>query len=144
VFNKKVNIEYLQLSILDFIHFILMHSQTSQIYNHVKVNSQVCSNPILSDFEPLITHQSLILWIINKQSCIMFKSLKITMKQVLSLHTGSIRYLISVLGSKNIFQQLKNHKSCIYGQTKPSIKHGNQILTLKWKNICILTSQKYM
>ena len=23
------------------------------------------------------------------------------------------------------------------GQTKASIKHGNQIITLKWKNICI-------
>ena len=59
------------------------------------------------------------------------------MNHVLSLDKSSIRYSISVLGSKDIFQYLKNHKSCMDVQTKANIKHRNQILTLKWKSICI-------
>jgi len=51
--QHKFNIDYIQLSILDFIHFILMHSQTSQFQFHVKINSQEYSNPILSDYESL-------------------------------------------------------------------------------------------
>jgi len=47
----------LQLSRLDFIHFILMHSQTFQFQFHVKFNSQEYSNPIPSDFESMKTHQ---------------------------------------------------------------------------------------
>jgi len=54
------------LSRLDFIHFILMHSQTSQCQFHVKINSQEYSNPIPSDFESMIIHQVPIPWILNK------------------------------------------------------------------------------
>jgi len=78
VCNKKFNIEYLQLSRVDFIHFLFMHWQTSHFHIQVKMNSQIYSNPIPSDFEPIITHQVPIPWIFNKQSCIKFKSLKIT------------------------------------------------------------------
>jgi len=55
--QQKFNIDYIQLSRLYFIHFILMHSQTSQFQFHVKINSLEYSNPIPSDFEPIITHQ---------------------------------------------------------------------------------------
>jgi len=76
--QQKFNTEFLQLPRLDFIHFILMHSQTSQFQFHVKINSQEYSNPIPSDFEPIITHQVPIRWIFNKQPCNRFKRLKIT------------------------------------------------------------------
>jgi len=55
--EHKFNIDYIQLSRLDFIHFILMHSQTSQFQFHAKINSQKYSNPIPSDCESMITHQ---------------------------------------------------------------------------------------
>jgi len=55
------------------------------------------------------------------------------MNQVLSQDTSSIRYSISVLGSKDIFQHLKNCKQTMGDQTKANIKHENQILTLKLK-----------
>jgi len=51
------------------------------------------------------------------------------MNHVLSLGTSSIRHSISVLDSKDIFQHLKNNKSCMIGQSKASIKHGYQMLT---------------
>jgi len=51
------------------------------------------------------------------------------MNHVLSQDTSSIRYSTLVLGSKDIFQHLKNHKSCMGGQTQASIRHANQILT---------------
>jgi len=54
--QHKFNIQYIQLSRLDFIPFILMHSQTSQFHIQVKINSQDYSNPIPSNFEPMITH----------------------------------------------------------------------------------------
>jgi len=81
--QHKFNIEYLQFSRL---YFILMHSQTSQFQFHVKINSQEYSYPIPSDFEPMITHQSPIPWIINKQPCIKFKSLKITTNESCSIY----------------------------------------------------------
>jgi len=116
---KKVNIEYLQLSRLDFIHFILMHSQTSQFHIHVKINSQEYSNPIPGDFEAMITHQVPIPWILNKWNhALSSRVLRLLMNHVLSLDTNSIRYLILVLHSKDIFQHLKNHKSCMGGHTK--------------------------
>jgi len=59
--KQKFKIEYIQISRLDFIHFIRMHSQTCQLYFHVKINSQEYSNPIPSDFESMITHQVSIL-----------------------------------------------------------------------------------
>jgi len=55
--QKKFNIDYIQLSRLDFIHFIHMHSQTSQFQFHAKINSQKYSNPIPRNFESMITHQ---------------------------------------------------------------------------------------
>jgi len=55
--QQKFNIDYIQLLRLDFIHFIPMHSQTSQFQFHVKINSQEYSNPISSDSESMITHQ---------------------------------------------------------------------------------------
>ena len=55
--QQKFNIDYIQLSRLDFIHFILMHSQKSQFQLHAKINSQKYSNPIPSNFESMITHQ---------------------------------------------------------------------------------------
>jgi len=58
--QQKFNIDYIQLSRLYFIHFILMHSQTSQFQFHVKINSREYLNPIPSDFESMITHQVLI------------------------------------------------------------------------------------
>ena len=63
------------------------------------------------------------------------------MNHILFLDTSSIRHSISVLGSKDIFQHLKKHKSCMGGQTKACIKHGNQILTQKWKSIWINITQ---
>ena len=54
--EQEFYIDYLQMSRLDFIHFILIHSQTSQFQFHVKINSQEYSNPIPNDFEPMITH----------------------------------------------------------------------------------------
>jgi len=58
--QHKFNIDYILLSRLDCIHFILMHSQTSQFQFQVKINSQEYSNPIPSDFESMITHHVLI------------------------------------------------------------------------------------
>jgi len=55
--QQKFNIDYIQLSRLDFIHIILIHSQTSQFQFHAKINSQKYSNPIPSNFESMITHQ---------------------------------------------------------------------------------------
>jgi len=128
--QHKFNIDYIQLSRLDFIHFILMHSQTSQFQFHAKINTQKYSNPIPSDFESMITHQISIPWILNKSNhALSSRVLRLLMNHVLSLDTSSIRHSISVLGSKDIFQHLKNHKSCMGGQTKASIKHGNQMLT---------------
>jgi len=54
---QKFNIDYIQLSKLDF---ILMHSQTSQFQFQVKINSKEYSNHIPSDFKSMITHQVLI------------------------------------------------------------------------------------
>lgn len=59
------------------------------------------------------------------------------MNNGISLYTSSIRHSILVLHSKDIFEYLKNHKSYMGGQTKTSIKHENQMLTLKWKIVCI-------
>jgi len=42
--QQKFNIDYIQLSRLDFIPFILIHSQTSQFQFNVKINSQEYSN----------------------------------------------------------------------------------------------------
>jgi len=56
--QQKFNIDYIQLLRLDFIHFILMHSQTSQFQFVVKINSQEYSNSIPNDFESMITHQA--------------------------------------------------------------------------------------
>lgn len=39
--NKKVNIEYVQMSKLHFNHFIFMHSQTLKFRIQVKINSQI-------------------------------------------------------------------------------------------------------
>jgi len=101
--------EYLQLSRLDFIHFILMHSQTSQFQFHVKINSQEYSNPIPRDFEPMITHQVPIPWILNNWNhALNSRVLRLLMNHALSLDTSSIRHSISVLTSKDIFQHLKN------------------------------------
>jgi len=55
-----------------------MYSQASQFHIQVKINLLIYSNSIPSDFEPIITHQSPIPWIINKQSCIKFRILWIT------------------------------------------------------------------
>jgi len=55
--QQKFNIDYIQFSRLDFIHFILMHSQISQFQFHIKINSQEYSNHIPNDFESMITHQ---------------------------------------------------------------------------------------
>ena len=128
--QHKFNIDYIQLSILDFIHFIPMHSQTSQFQFYAKINSQKYLNPISSDFESMITHQVSIPWIINKWNhALSSRVLRLLMNYILSLYTSSIRHSILVLGSKDIFQHLKNHKSCMGGKTKASIKHGNQMLT---------------
>jgi len=114
--QQKFNIDYIQLSILDFIHIILLHSQTSQFQFHVKINSQEYSNPIPSDFDSMITHQVLIPWILNKWNhALSSRVLRLLMNHVLSLDTSSIRHSISILGSKDIFQHLKYHKSCIGG-----------------------------
>jgi len=106
--QQKFNIDYIQLLRLDFIHFIPMHSQTSQFQFHVKINSQEYSNPISSDSESMITHQVPILWILNNWNhALSLKVLRLLMNHVLSLYTSSIKYSISVLGSKDIFQHLK-------------------------------------
>jgi len=76
-----------------------------------KINSQLYANLIPSDFESMITHQVSIPLILNKQTCIKIKSIRLLMHRVLSLDTGSIRYLISSLGSKDIFHYLKNQQS---------------------------------
>jgi len=55
--QQKFNIDYIQLSRIDFIHFILMYSQTSQFKFHVKINLKEYLNLIPSDFEFMITHQ---------------------------------------------------------------------------------------
>jgi len=47
------------------------------------------------------------------------------MNYIISLDTSSIRYLIFVLGSKNIFQYLRTKYQIMIGQTKASIKHTN-------------------
>jgi len=65
--QQKFNIDYIQLSILDFIHFILMHSQTSQFQFYAKINSQKYSNPIPSNFKSMVIHQVSIPWILTSQ-----------------------------------------------------------------------------
>lgn len=56
------------------------------------------------------------------------RALRLLMNQVLSLDTNFIRYWISFLGSKNIFQHLKNHIQVTGDQVTTNIKHKNQIL----------------
>jgi len=57
------------------------------------------------------------------------------MNHVLSLDTSSIRYSILVIGSKDIFQYLKNHKHATVDKATTSIRHKNQIVTLNGKHI---------
>jgi len=59
------------------------------------------------------------------------------MNQVLYLVIISFRYSTQVLGSNDIFQHLKNQRSRMGDQATISIKQINQILTKKWKSICI-------
>jgi len=66
-----------------------------QFQFHVKINSQIYSNHIPFDFEPMITHQS-------------SRILRLLMNRVLFLDKISIRYLISIKVLKDIFQHLKN------------------------------------
>jgi len=89
-----------------------MNSQTSQFQIQVKINSQDYSNCILSNFKHMISHQSPIPWIINKQPRIKFKSLKIT-NESCSILRYKLHYVFNfiVLGSKDIFKPLKNQQS---------------------------------
>jgi len=107
-----------------------MNSQTSQFHIQVKINSQDYSNPIPSDFELIITYQVPIPWILNKWNhALGSRVFRLLMNHVLSLDTSSTRYSISVLGSKDIFQQLKKHKQAMGDQTTTSIKRIIQTLT---------------
>jgi len=72
-----------------------------------------------SDFEPMITHQRLIPWIINKWNhALSSRVLILLMNHVLSLDTSSIRYSIPVLGLKVTFQHIKNHRQVV-GKPQP-------------------------
>jgi len=55
-----------------------MHSKLSQFHIHIKINSQEYSNPIPRAFEPMITHQVSIPWIINKWNHALVSRSKIT------------------------------------------------------------------